>query len=88
MRDALANLGLLDTMRAALKLLDVDFDEIAEIEADAALGNGGLGRLAACFMESMATRRRAGLWLRHPLRTGCSGRRSWTAGRSRCRRTG
>ena len=55
MRDALANLGLLDTMRDALKLLDVDFDEIAELESDAALGNGGLGRLAACFMESMAT---------------------------------
>ena len=42
-------------MREALKLLHVDFDEIAELEADAALGNGGLGRLAACFMESMAT---------------------------------
>ena len=55
MRDAISNLGLLDQMRAALKLLDVDFDEIAELEPDAALGNGGLGRLAACFMESMAT---------------------------------
>ncbi len=55
MRDAVSNLGLLDPMREALKLLDVDFDEIAELEADAALGNGGLGRLAACFMESMAT---------------------------------
>ncbi len=55
MRDAVSNLGLTDAMRAALKLLDVDYDEIAELEADAALGNGGLGRLAACFMESMAT---------------------------------
>jgi starch phosphorylase len=55
MRDALSNLGLLESMRSALKLLEVDFDEIAELEADAALGNGGLGRLAACFMESMAT---------------------------------
>ena len=55
MRDAVSNLGLSESMRAALKLLDVDFDAIAELEADAALGNGGLGRLAACFMESMAT---------------------------------
>ena len=55
MRDAVSNLGLTEAMRAALKLLDVDYDEIAELEADAALGNGGLGRLAACFMESMAT---------------------------------
>ncbi|MFO1209881.1 MAG: glycogen/starch/alpha-glucan phosphorylase [Amaricoccus sp.] len=55
MRDAVSNLGQTDSMRAALKLLGVDYDEIAEIEADAALGNGGLGRLAACFMESMAT---------------------------------
>jgi starch phosphorylase len=55
MRDAVSNLRLTEPMRAALKLLDVDFDAIAELEADAALGNGGLGRLAACFMESMAT---------------------------------
>ena len=55
LRDAASNLGLAEPMRAALKLLDVDYDEIAELEADAALGNGGLGRLAACFMESMAT---------------------------------
>jgi starch phosphorylase len=55
MRDAVSNLGLTEPLRAALKTLDVDFDAIAELEADAALGNGGLGRLAACFMESMAT---------------------------------
>ncbi len=42
-------------MREALSSLGVDFDVIAKLEPDAALGNGGLGRLAACFMESMAT---------------------------------
>lgn len=55
MRDAVSNLGMSETMRDALQLLEVDYDEISELEADAALGNGGLGRLAACFMESMAT---------------------------------
>lgn len=55
MRDALINLGMMDDVRAALASLGVDLDVIAELEPDAALGNGGLGRLAACFMESMAT---------------------------------
>jgi starch phosphorylase len=55
MRDAFSNLGLMDTMREALSSLGVDLDLIAALEPDAALGNGGLGRLAACFMESMAT---------------------------------
>jgi starch phosphorylase len=55
MRDAFSNMGMLDEMREALASLNVDLDVIAELEPDAALGNGGLGRLAACFMESMAT---------------------------------
>lgn len=55
MRDALANMGLMEEVAAALKSLDVDIDLIASLEPDAALGNGGLGRLAACFMESMAS---------------------------------
>jgi len=55
MRDAFSNLGLMDGMREALSTLKVDIDLIAALEPDAALGNGGLGRLAACFMESMAT---------------------------------
>jgi glycogen phosphorylase len=54
-KDALGNMGLTDTMREALGGLGVDLDAIASLEPDAALGNGGLGRLAACFMESMAT---------------------------------
>ena len=53
--DNLSNLGLLDVARQALGELGVDFEEIRGWEPDAALGNGGLGRLAACFMESMAT---------------------------------
>jgi glycogen phosphorylase len=51
----LCNLQLVDTCRAALAGLDVDLERIKELEPDAALGNGGLGRLAACLMESMAT---------------------------------
>ncbi len=53
--DSLANLNLLEPMRAALAELGVDLGALQDIEPDAALGNGGLGRLAACFMESMAT---------------------------------
>ena len=53
--DALNNLGITEEMRAALAGLDVELDALREVENDAALGNGGLGRLAACFMESMAT---------------------------------
>jgi glycogen phosphorylase len=53
--DALSNLGLATTARAALVELGVDFDRLRGLEPDPALGNGGLGRLAACFMESMAT---------------------------------
>ncbi|WP_043832133.1 glycogen/starch/alpha-glucan phosphorylase [Muricoccus aerilatus] len=53
--DTLGNLGLTETARLALEGLGVDLDAVAGQEADAALGNGGLGRLAACFMESMAS---------------------------------
>ena len=53
--DALWNLGITETTRSALSELGVDLDSLVAREPDAALGNGGLGRLAACFMESMAT---------------------------------
>ena len=55
LRDALSNLGVSNDVRAALAEHGVDLDALLEIEPDAALGNGGLGRLAACFMESLAT---------------------------------
>jgi starch phosphorylase len=53
--DSLSNLGILDIAREALTELGVDLERIRRLEPDAALGNGGLGRLAACFMESMST---------------------------------
>jgi starch phosphorylase len=53
--DALNNMGLLPVFEAALGDLGVDLSDLRKCEPDAALGNGGLGRLAACFMESMAT---------------------------------
>jgi glycogen phosphorylase len=55
LRDALSNLELSEAFTEALKGLDVDIDLVEALEPDAALGNGGLGRLAACFMESMAS---------------------------------
>jgi glycogen phosphorylase len=53
--DGLINLGLLDPMREALASMGVDLDRLRALEPDPALGNGGLGRLAACFMDSMAS---------------------------------
>src|SRR5258705_57971 len=51
----LVNLGMRDATRRALKELGEDLDSVALEEPDAGLGNGGLGRLAACFLDSMAT---------------------------------
>ncbi|AZC22101.1 MULTISPECIES: glycogen/starch/alpha-glucan phosphorylase [Pseudomonas] len=53
--DSLSNLGLLEVAQEALTDLGVDLQRIRLLEPDAALGNGGLGRLAACFMESMSS---------------------------------
>lgn len=51
----LLNLGIDEDIREILREIDVDLNELEDLEEDAALGNGGLGRLAACFIESGAT---------------------------------
>src|SRR3712207_4879977 len=52
----LMNLGIYDEVKEVLKELNININDIEEVEEDAGLGNGGLGRLAACFMESAATK--------------------------------
>lgn len=54
-------LGLLAEARTAVAQLGFDLDDLVQLEPDAALGNGGLGRLAACFIDSMATQNMAGI---------------------------
>ena len=53
--NAALNLGINDQLKAGLSSLGRDLENTVEMENDAALGNGGLGRLAACFLVSMAT---------------------------------
>lgn len=53
--NAVYNLGVKDSYAEAIKELGYDLETAVDNERDAALGNGGLGRLAACFLDSMAT---------------------------------
>jgi len=53
--NAMLNLGMTDAASQALEKLGIKLEELAEAESDAGLGNGGLGRLAACFLDSCAT---------------------------------
>jgi starch phosphorylase len=55
LEDSLINIGILEETRAALAELGIDLDTILHEEPDPGLGNGGLGRLAACFLDSLAT---------------------------------
>ena len=55
LRNNLVNMGIYDVCQDAMEQLGMDLREIEECERDAGLGNGGLGRLAACFLDSMAT---------------------------------
>ncbi|MCH5163454.1 MAG: glycogen/starch/alpha-glucan phosphorylase [Clostridiales bacterium] len=55
LKNNLFNLGLTECFDEALASLGFDLNELCELEADPGLGNGGLGRLASCFMDSLAT---------------------------------
>ena len=53
--NAMLNLGVTDTVTKAMYDLGIELEELISSEQDAGLGNGGLGRLAACFLDSCAT---------------------------------
>ena len=55
LKNSVFNLGVKDVFAEALKEYDVTLEDLYELEPDAGLGNGGLGRLAACFMDGLAT---------------------------------
>ena len=64
----LVNLGIVAPTREAVTGLGLDLDRLLSQEEEPGLGNGGLGRLAACYLDSLATLRVPGDRLRHPLR--------------------
>ncbi|XP_052809454.1 glycogen phosphorylase, muscle form-like [Mya arenaria] len=55
LKNTIINLGIQEVCEAAMKSFGLKLDELEDMEEDAGLGNGGLGRLAACFLDSMAT---------------------------------
>lgn len=55
LQNTMINVGLQGTVDEALYQMGLDIEELEDMEQDAGLGNGGLGRLAACFLDSMAT---------------------------------
>ena len=87
LKTSLFNMGLASVAEAVLKDHGIRLDNIYEQEPDAGLGNGGLGRLAACYLDGMATNDIPGIGLfASCTNTAFSSRKSWTAGRTELRR--
>ena len=85
---ALINLGIKSVVEEGLREFGTELSRLEEIEPDAGLGNGGLGRLAACFLDSMASLGIAGTGIGIRYRTACSSSRSEMDTRLKARITG
>ena len=81
----LSNLGILEEMKQAVNDLGFDLPKLGEEEHDMGLGNGGLGRLAACFLDSMATMDLPLLVMEYITNMDCLSRNSRRVGRSKTR---
>ena len=68
MQNALVNIDMEDKYKDSLMDIGYKLEDLYEQESDAGLGNGGLGRLAACFLDSLATLEIPRLGIRYPLR--------------------
>ena len=81
LRNNLFNLGLEGTVSSLLKSLGISLSELYEIEPDAGLGNGGLGRLASCYMDSATTLGIPATGFPFAMSSAFSVKRSWMGGR-------
>ena len=79
------NLGVLEAMNGAIENMGFKSADIFEMEPDAGLGNGGLGRLAACYLDSMTT---LGIPATGAMNSAFLNSASWTASRWNCPTTG
>ena len=68
LKNSLYNLGLVDQFEKIMKDYDVNLTDLYECEPDAGLGNGGWGRLAACYLDGFATQEYNAYGLFHPIR--------------------
>ena len=75
LKNSVYNLGIKNAVEAAVKHYKITLDDLYEQEPDAGLGNGGLGRLAACFLDGLATQNYPAMGFPFAINTDCLNKR-------------